>query len=312
MVSHILRAIMEKEMDEMQVADKTKSGEAVCIEPPEISLSPTVGTIFDNVKEYEQVCSNLPSVPTEKDEVIESRLFKLKSFNKALEENVETSEEVSNEVNRRFEKIKNNGLKAKSDEDRVKVEEIKPVFATKEDTDAFNEWYWQEVDNQNEKRKVNTKFKLQLSDQDEEKSKLFDKKTSTPNKENCDLYKQLYMPECFPKSKHNGNGITTTTVLCYLQTYFMLLVAVHQSLNDKMVEISKHSQFQLPITPFPHTNFNNSSSSSSTTSSLAPCSCAGPSPPQWGGCQSPGYAWERSGCMCMLVGGLFMRTVGKL
>ena len=97
-------------------------------------------------------------------------LFKLKSFNKALEENVETSEEVSNEVNRRFEKIKNNGLKAKSDEDRVKVEEIKPVFSTKEDTDSFNEWYWQEVDNQNEKRKVNTKSKLQLSYQDEEDS----------------------------------------------------------------------------------------------------------------------------------------------
>ena len=120
------------------------------------------------------------------------------------------------------------------------------------------------------------------------------------------------MPECFPKSKPNVNSITTTTVLCYLQTYFMLLVAVHQSLNNKMVEISKHSQFQLPITTFPQTNCNDSSSSSSTTSSLAPCSCAGPSPPQWGGCQSPGYAWERSGCMCMLVGGLFMRTVGKL
>ena len=57
MVSHISRAIVDKEMAEMQEADETTSGEAVCMEPPEISLSPTVETIFDNVKEYEQVCS---------------------------------------------------------------------------------------------------------------------------------------------------------------------------------------------------------------------------------------------------------------
>ena len=76
---------------------------------------------------------------------------------------------------------------------------------------------------------------------------LFDEPTTKKGEDNFDLYKQVCRPESFLKQNNIVNGINTSTVLCYLQTYFMLLIAVHKSVNDKLMEVIKCSQFQPPL-----------------------------------------------------------------
>ena len=94
-----MREVAEQESKEchQQLSETTplKSGN--------FSSSPTVGKLFDDVKDFEEKCSNLPAVPVEEnpDEEIEARLLKLKSFNKTVFQDDKTDKEISDEINRR-------------------------------------------------------------------------------------------------------------------------------------------------------------------------------------------------------------------
>ena len=61
--------------------------------------------IFEDVKYYEELCEKLPTVPEDLEDEIESKLKKLRKFNKS-QNNGKTDEEISEEVNKRFERIK--------------------------------------------------------------------------------------------------------------------------------------------------------------------------------------------------------------
>ena len=79
---------------------------------------PAVEKIFENVKNYEELCTNLPTVPEDIDELIESKLMKLKDFNKIWQNDGKTDEELSEE---RFEKVKigaSSKFKIKHDEEK--------------------------------------------------------------------------------------------------------------------------------------------------------------------------------------------------
>ena len=86
-----------------------QSGETTPLKSGNFSSSPTVGKLFDDVKDFEEKCSNLPAVPeeTNPDEEIEARLLNLKFFNQNYLNDAKTDKEISDEFNGRFEKIKN-------------------------------------------------------------------------------------------------------------------------------------------------------------------------------------------------------------
>ena len=135
MISHLSRAILSREISDMTISFAQNS--AVPDNFSDNVLEPSVENIFDKVKDYEETCTNLPTVPAEIDDKIESRLLKLKSFNKSLNEYKEVDEVI--------EPIKESNIKIEStnkspSKPAVQCEESESVFTTREDTEAFNEW----------------------------------------------------------------------------------------------------------------------------------------------------------------------------
>ena len=90
--------------------------------------SPTVGNIFDKVKEYEENCLNPTAIPQEvdSDEAIESRLLNLKFFNQNYLYGDKTNKEISDESTERFETIKDMAVI-----NSVKDNEVKNNLASK-------------------------------------------------------------------------------------------------------------------------------------------------------------------------------------
>ena len=110
MVSHLSRAIIMREVAEQESKEcHQQLSETTPLQSGNFFSSPTVGKLFDDVKDFEEKCSNLPAVPEETDsyEDIESRLLNLKFFNQNYLNDAKTDDEISDEFNGRFEKIKN-------------------------------------------------------------------------------------------------------------------------------------------------------------------------------------------------------------
>ena len=60
--------------------------------------SHVVEKMFENVKYYEELCDNLPTVPEDVDEEIESKLKKLRKFNKVRLNGGKNAEEICKEI----------------------------------------------------------------------------------------------------------------------------------------------------------------------------------------------------------------------
>ena len=114
-----------------------------------------------NVKEYEERCSNLPEVPESPDpnEDIEARLLRLKFFNKTWINHNKTDQELSDEVTDRFERIQSVAT-SRSPKENTEVNVVKTakpdvtegVFSTREDTQEFNRWYYDQIAKSSGKR----------------------------------------------------------------------------------------------------------------------------------------------------------------
>ena len=163
------------------------------------------------------------------------------------------------EINQRFEVVKNVAVTNSGTENEVNVdvvittkpEETEPVFSTWEDTQEFNKWYYHTI------AKSRGKSKVELYD--------------IPNKykweENEVMYKQLNRPDKVFKPNYYVNGFNISTVLCYLQVYVMLLVAVHKSVNDKMTDIVRSCQLQPQSVSSPYISRTSSFPAKSSTCS---------------------------------------------
>merc|ERR1712208_52978 len=89
-------------------------------------------------------------------------------------------------------------------------------------------------------------------------------------------------------------------------------IAGHKSLNNNLVKIAKFSEFHKPVLSSPHTSQTMPSPINSSSCSTAPtCPCTGP-PSTCGGCQPSGHAWDKSMCICMLLGMMATRSLGHL
>ena len=84
MISRLARAILGRESFDQNKGWNSKCSDNGSVEIGVNSSSQIVEKFFDNVRDYEEKCSNLPAVPgeTDPDEVIETQLLKLKFFNK--------------------------------------------------------------------------------------------------------------------------------------------------------------------------------------------------------------------------------------
>ena len=83
MISHLTRAILRRETTDQKVTQWQVQSENANDELNETLSSLNVEKLFDDVKDYEQKCSNLPAVPEAVDpgnEEIESRLLTTKVF----------------------------------------------------------------------------------------------------------------------------------------------------------------------------------------------------------------------------------------
>ena len=327
-------------------------------------VSPSVNEVFDYVKAYEAVCENLPVVPADNDldKDIESKLNDLKTFNQFFLYNGKTEEEMSDEVNDRFEDIKTKVVTVNRKAKEVTIDDatetknfealvtpqtcedlITPVYSTPEDVHNFNAWYYEQL----EKKSTKPKFQ-NLKETDDSYRSVYKSKTescsegfeiggksrtacwsglqssgidqkgclnsSTKTKSAApsvgelydnlspytvghvdeELYKQLNVSSEVPANNCSSNGLSS--VLMYLQAYFILTVMLCKSYHEKMVEVANNSQFQLlPTSSTRRSHSKYSPTKSTTSSSAARCSC-------------PCRGCEGSSCMCMV----FRRAMGKL
>ena len=247
------------------------------------------------------MCSNLPTVPEAFDpnEQIESRLLQLKFFNQTWLKNNKTDKEISDDVTRRFEKLQNVAISSSTKDTTevngdkiVKSDNIEPVFSTKEDTQNFNQWYYDHISKTSGKTKP----------------KLYDVPSECRLDLNDKMYKQWQNNAEVPEQQNISQTYSDSpSTLCYLQALLMLLIAVHKSLSEKMVEVVNISQSQSPIVSFPCPSKPSSFPIKSVTTASMSCSCTVP-PLPCRGCSGR----DGTSCMCKLVGRLFTRTVDKL
>ena len=157
----------------MNNVDINFDNEALVVRKEE-ALNPSVRDMFD-IKAYEDVCSNLPPAPTDLDVKIEEQLQNLRVFNKIWLDEGKTVEVLDN-VTVRFDqlitkkcvdKIDNTKTKPATAEAKLHIKNendplenghayitgasFTPVFSTAEDQEAFNAWYYDQLDKKSAK-----------------------------------------------------------------------------------------------------------------------------------------------------------------
>ena len=138
------------------------------------------------------------------------------------------------------------------------------------------------------------------------KVELYDVPSKYDWEESGPMYKQLHSTsEASVQQKLSPTTPDSSSILCYLQAVFILLIAGHKSLSNDLAKIAKSNQFHKPVLSSLHTSQTVPSPTNSSSYSTVPtCSCTGP-PSTCGGCQPSGYACEKSRYMCMMVEMMF-------
>ena len=252
--------IFRSNSDDSEVHIQVSSQESLSGEydnEPEVAF---VSKFFDKATAYENLCSNLPNVPEleDPDDQIEKRLWRLKERDN--DDDFETGYDMFGEHKHEETESKINHLEVKdtksdkknadvfddkteamgkiknpeSFNDSVQTKESVPYNINAFDTnkEEFNNWYESQLKIKERKSYVTVPS--------EEPPGHIDSSTLVDDMQ----YKQLFTTS---SESHIQDGEKAPDLMCFLQAYFVLLIATCKTLNETIDKVS-HSSF--PVIPY--------------------------------------------------------------